>query len=202
MARARKASAASATVEVQRPGRPSTPPDDVTGSALPPTVPAESGAEQFPQVRGGATRRWVTRRDGEWPLPCHITADVGPALPGGVVVRSHRCGKPGCRCIADPPRPHGPHNSWTRKIDGKTVTRLLTDDQLRDYTPLFDASRRLRELIAELENVTVRSSRQTSGGGANEPTDVRQRRTAQNGGSGNCGGGSGIGPLPGHIVRS
>jgi small ligand-binding sensory domain FIST len=80
---------------------------------------------------------------------------VGLALPGSVVVRSHRCGKQGCRCMAEPPQPHGPYNSWTRKIGGKTVTRLLNRDQLADYTPLFDASRRLRELVTELETLTL-----------------------------------------------
>ena len=66
-----------------------------------------------------------------------------------------RCGHPTCRCHADPPLVlHGPYHQWTRKKDGKTVTRILTDDQLADYQPWFDNQRRLRALVAELETLS------------------------------------------------
>jgi hypothetical protein len=82
-------------------------------------------------------------------------ADAGFALPGTLTVRAYRCGKPNCRCHADPPRLHGPYNEWTRKIDGKTVTRRLTDAELADYQPLFDNARKLRSLLAELQDLTM-----------------------------------------------
>src|SRR5882762_4851630 len=53
-------------------------------------------------------------------------AQAGFALPGTLTVRSYACGKPACRCHADPPRLHGPYAEWTRKIGGKTITRRLT----------------------------------------------------------------------------
>ena len=77
------------------------------------------------------------------------------ALPGTVADRMTRCGYPGCRCRADPPRLHGPYHQWTRKKNGRTATRILTDDQLADYGPWFDNHRRLRELIAELEALSI-----------------------------------------------
>jgi len=83
-------------------------------------------------------------------------AQVGFALPGTLLVRSHVCGKPGCRCMADPPRPHGPFHQWTRKIAGKTVTRRLTDEQATRYRPWFDNAGRARELLAELEALSLR----------------------------------------------
>ena len=82
-------------------------------------------------------------------------ADVTFALPGTLADRMTRCGHPGCRCHADPPRLHGPYHQWTRKKNGKTATRILTDDQLADYQPWFDNHRRLRELIAELETLAL-----------------------------------------------
>ena len=82
-------------------------------------------------------------------------AQAGFALPGSLIVRAYACGKPGCRCHADPPRLHGPYHQWTRKKNGKTATRILTDDQLADYQPWFDNHRRLRELIAELEALSL-----------------------------------------------
>jgi hypothetical protein len=82
-------------------------------------------------------------------------ASAGFALPGTLADRMTRCGRPNCRCHADPPRLHGPYHQWTRKKDGKTATRILTDDQLADYQPWFDNHRRLRELIAELEALSL-----------------------------------------------
>jgi hypothetical protein len=82
-------------------------------------------------------------------------ASAGFALPGTLADRMTRCGRPNCRCHADPPRLHGPYHQWTRKKDGKTATRILTDDQLADYQPWFDNHRRLRELVAELEELSL-----------------------------------------------
>src|SRR5262245_11938066 len=82
-------------------------------------------------------------------------ADVTFALPGTLADRMTRCGHPGCRCHANPPQPHGPYHQWTRKKNGKTATRILTDDQLADYQPWFDNHRRLRQLIAELEALSL-----------------------------------------------
>ncbi|MFY9933361.1 MAG: DUF6788 family protein [Streptosporangiaceae bacterium] len=77
------------------------------------------------------------------------------ALPGTVADRLTRCGHPGCRCHADPPQMHGPYHQWTRKKDGKTATRILSDDQLADYAPWFDNHRRIRELVGELEALSL-----------------------------------------------
>jgi hypothetical protein len=82
-------------------------------------------------------------------------ATAGLALPGTLTVRAYRCGKPRCRCHADPLAVHGPYAEWTRKINGKTVTRRLTDDQLAAWQPLFDNARKLRGLLAELHELTL-----------------------------------------------
>lgn len=82
-------------------------------------------------------------------------AALGPCLPGSVVVRTGCCGKPACSCHHDPPRLHGPFRSWTRKIAGKTATRLLSEEQLAAYQPLFDNHRRLKALVRQLEELSV-----------------------------------------------
>ena len=91
-----------------------------------------------------------------------ITAEItallaGPAfaLPGTVADRLTRCGHAGCRCHADPPQLHGPYHQWTRKKNGWTATKILTDEQLADYGPWFDNHKRLRELITELEEISL-----------------------------------------------
>jgi hypothetical protein len=81
-------------------------------------------------------------------------AGLGFVLPGTLADRMTRCGHASCRCHADPPALHGPYHQWTRKVGGKTVTRILTDDQLADYQPWFDNQRRLRALVAELETLS------------------------------------------------
>ena len=82
-------------------------------------------------------------------------ARAGYALPGTLTIRSYACGKQGCRCHADPPRLHGPYAEWTRKIAGKTVTRRLTPAELAEYQPLFDNAKKLRALLAELQDLTL-----------------------------------------------
>ena len=59
------------------------------------------------------------------------------------------------RLHGDPPRLHGPYAYWTRKVDGKTVARILTEEQMADYGPLFDNEKRLKELLAELHEVSI-----------------------------------------------
>jgi hypothetical protein len=82
-------------------------------------------------------------------------ATAGFALPGTLTVRAYACGKQNCRCHADPPRLHGPYAEWTRKIGGKTVTRRLTPRELAEYQPLFDNARKLRALLADLQDLTL-----------------------------------------------
>ena len=69
---------------------------------------------------------------------------IGFALPGSITIRRARCGKPRCACAADPPSLHGPYIQWTRTVNGKTVTRLLTPAQYQAYAPWFASARRLR----------------------------------------------------------
>ena len=77
------------------------------------------------------------------------------ALPGSLVVESQRCGKPRCACHQDPPKLHGPYARWTRKVDNKTITRLLTDEEVVQYRPLFESAKRLRRLLAVLQQLTL-----------------------------------------------
>jgi hypothetical protein len=90
-------------------------------------------------------------------------AKIGFCLPGSLVQRTTRCGTPSCRCHTDPAQRHGPYPSWTRRVGGKTVTRTLSAEQAERYKPLFDNTRRLRELVDELEALSVRVVTQAEG---------------------------------------
>lgn len=84
-------------------------------------------------------------------------AEIDYALPGSVVTRRTTCGKPNCRCKADPPVLHGPYLSWIRKSAGTPITRKLTDEQEQRYRPWFDNSRRIRDLINELHALSIQA---------------------------------------------
>jgi hypothetical protein len=84
-------------------------------------------------------------------------------LPGTLNVVMNRCGKPRCACHADPPKLHGPYITWTRKVAGKTITRRLTPEQAERYR-WFEAGR-LRQLITELEELSLHASQHAEGWG-------------------------------------
>jgi integrase len=88
-------------------------------------------------------------------ITAELAAAAGPALPGTLIVRAYACGKARCRCHADPPQLHGPYAEWTRKIGGKTITRRLTEAELAGWQPLFDNAKRLRALLADLQELTL-----------------------------------------------
>jgi hypothetical protein len=90
-------------------------------------------------------------------------AKLGFCLPGSLVQRTTRCGSPRCRCHGDPAQLHGPYPSWIRKVGAKTVTRTLSASQLERYQPLFDNTKRLRELIGELETLSAQVVDQAEG---------------------------------------
>ncbi len=108
--------------------------------------------------RGGVQLDASTRRDAQ--RVAKQIAEVarsGLVLPGTLTRRHTRCGRDGCRCMAKPPTLHGPYWSWTRKIDRKTVTRYLSDDEARAYGAWFDNAKRLRGLLDELEALGLRA---------------------------------------------
>ncbi len=82
-------------------------------------------------------------------------AEIGHVLPGTLQERWLTCTHAGCKCHGDPPQLHGPYWYWTRKVDNKTVSQMLSPDQVADYQGWFDNRRRLRELTHELESLAI-----------------------------------------------
>jgi hypothetical protein len=92
-------------------------------------------------------------------------AQIGHVLPGNLNTVMNRCGKPRCACHGDPPRLHGPYITWTRKVAGKTQTRRLTPEQADRYRPWLENNRRLRELLSELEALSLKAAHNAEGWG-------------------------------------
>jgi hypothetical protein len=110
-----------------------------------------------------------------------LAAELGAIeglLPGSVVVRHMRCGKPGCACGAEPPRLHGPYIQWTRTAEGKTITRYLSQEQLARYQSWFDNARRVKQIVAKLEIASLHAMEQAESWQA--PTSPPRRRPPRN----------------------
>jgi hypothetical protein len=93
-------------------------------------------------------------------------AALGFCLPGSVAERHIRCPNPGCHCHAHPPTLHGPYIAWTRKVNQKTVARNLTPDQATRYRAWFENNKRLRQLTAELQALSLKAAEEAEGWGA------------------------------------
>jgi hypothetical protein len=54
--------------------------------------------------------------------------------------------------------------------DGKTVTRTLSTAQAERYRPLFDNAKRLKQLVAEIEDISARAVEEAEGWAQPEPS--------------------------------
>ena len=84
--------------------------------------------------------------------------EIGFIRSGSLAARYNYCGKPNCRCHADPPQPHGPYWQWTSKIAGKTVNKRLTPRQAQLYQEWINNDRRLHALIDQLRTVAEQAT--------------------------------------------
>jgi Family of unknown function (DUF6788) len=102
---------------------------------------------------------------------------ISYTLPGSITIRRTRCGKPRCACKADPPALHGPYIQWTRTVNGKTVTRTLTQAQYDTYASWLANARRLRTLAAELEALSLQEMARAEGWATTTPGTPAPPRT-------------------------
>lgn len=99
-------------------------------------------------------------------------ADIGFVTAGSITHRHTRCGKPNCRCHADPPQLHGPYWQWTAKIDGKTVTRRLTPADAQRYQQWIANDRQLRTLIDQMREIAEKATELILEEGRNNSAEV------------------------------
>jgi hypothetical protein len=85
-------------------------------------------------------------------------ANTGFVRSGSLVSRYMACGKPSCRCHADPPQLHGPYWDWSRSVGGRTISRRLSEPQARLYQEWIANRRAALEILAEMEAVSDRAA--------------------------------------------
>jgi hypothetical protein len=76
---------------------------------------------------------------------------------GSVQTRYLPCGTPGCRCHRDPAQRHGPYHYWTRKVQGRTVTVLLQQEEVALYREWIQNNRQLDRLVREMRRISARA---------------------------------------------
>jgi len=81
-------------------------------------------------------------------------AQVGFMLKGSVVQRFLPCGTPSCRCHTDPARLHGPYWQWSGKVRGKSVSRMLREDQLPRYRKWMKNWKRIEKILNEMHDIS------------------------------------------------
>ena len=84
-------------------------------------------------------------------------AEIGFISPGSLVVRETSCGKPGCRCQADPPQRHGPYHQWSRAVNGKTLSRRLNPAQADLYRSWIANRKHLEAIVTDMEKLSARA---------------------------------------------
>ena len=85
-------------------------------------------------------------------------ATIGLIHSGSLTRRYTRCATPGCKCNADPPQPHGPYYQWSAKVNGKTVTRRLSESEAELYQEWIANDRQLRHLIQQMREVAAKAT--------------------------------------------
>ena len=95
-------------------------------------------------------RQKLDRLQATYELLKQQLVEVGIALPGSVVTRSYRCGKPNCQCHHKSGKLHGPYHQWTRKVRGKTVGIRLDSSLVPLVKEWIRNARKMRKLITSL----------------------------------------------------
>jgi len=82
-------------------------------------------------------------------------AQIGYICNGTVMSLYRKCGKPNCGCKEDPQMQHGPYHIWTRKENGKTVTRSLSKKQADCCSEYIQNSRKLESIVEEMKKISI-----------------------------------------------
>jgi len=102
--------------------------------------------------------------------------DLGFIATGSVIERYTVCGTPGCRCHGDPATRHGPYFQYTRKVDGKTLTRRLDAEQADRHREWIANRRRLEELTDQMDQLSHQATELLHA----QPPSAKPQRTPRN----------------------
>ena len=82
---------------------------------------------------------------------------IGWVAAGSLMSLYRTCGKSGCACANDKLARHGPYLVWTRKVDGKTITRTLSELQAKECRRAIENLQRLEEVVDKMKTVSAQA---------------------------------------------
>jgi hypothetical protein len=74
---------------------------------------------------------------------------------GSIIKKFGTCGKKGCNCASDKKYWHGPYYVWTRKENGKTVTKSLSVEQVKLCENAIENMKKLKSLVTRWQRETL-----------------------------------------------
>jgi hypothetical protein len=79
-----------------------------------------------------------------------LLKDLDYVCNGSIMLVHKKCGKAKCSCMQGD-KLHGPYYIWTRKENGKTVTRTLTERQAKLCKKYINNMKKLMKVIDHLK---------------------------------------------------
>ena len=74
---------------------------------------------------------------------------------GTLHTRTKVCGRKGCRCATDPRSRHGPYYEWSRRIGGRLVHSVLSEEQAELVAEAISNYREIQRLLTIWEARTT-----------------------------------------------
>lgn len=107
-----------------------------------------------------------------------LAARMGFLLPGSVQSRFFECTRPNnnCRCHDDPANRHGPYHYWTRKVNYKTVSVILTEEQLSQVRECIETNREFQRFLKQMERESLRAFARSMAKAVTKTTRPRRRQ--------------------------
>jgi hypothetical protein len=103
-------------------------------------------------------------------------AELGDLRPGTLSQQYNVCGSPNCRCKADPPLKHGPYYQVSFRLQGKSSSQFVREEDLLEVQQQLENYRLLRQLVdewitlsAELSSLRLREKRRPLRGDTKRP---------------------------------
>lgn len=80
-------------------------------------------------------------------------SSLGTAIPGSIQTVYLRCGKKNCRCQQDEKLRHGPYFLWYRRVDRKTVTQSIAEEDVHLFRTWIDNREKLEALVQKIVSI-------------------------------------------------
>jgi hypothetical protein len=83
--------------------------------------------------------------------------NLGFVCVGSLQTRLLECGKASCHCHDDPANRHGPYHYWTRKVQGRSVAVLVSEEHAVLYRRWITNNRTLDRVVHQMRKLSARA---------------------------------------------